>query len=163
MCPFHAEAAVSSTCLQHHLLSSDPPHCPAPFPSAVDPHSVKRAWSMVGVQVERATVRTTWTPWAASARLRLGRRWTGWEPPRTPQRTRTRERRPLHPGAGRSPAGGTVLTGAAHCGARLMATGPIHQWARVGAACAERAGDRSAARSGAGKRALRSRAQPELE
>lgn len=34
-----------------------------------------------GVQVERATVRTTWTPWAASARLCLGRRWTGWEPP----------------------------------------------------------------------------------
>ncbi len=34
-----------------------------------------------GVQVERATVRTTWTPGAASARLCLGRRWTGWEPP----------------------------------------------------------------------------------
>jgi hypothetical protein len=32
-----------------------------------------------GVQVERATVRTTWTPWAASARLCLGRWWTGWE------------------------------------------------------------------------------------
>ncbi|MGW5248437.1 replication initiator, partial [Streptomyces sp. NPDC004129] len=34
-----------------------------------------------GVQVERATVRTTWTPWAASARLCLARRWTGWELP----------------------------------------------------------------------------------
>lgn len=34
-----------------------------------------------GVQVERATVRTTWTPWAASARLCLGRWWTGWEQP----------------------------------------------------------------------------------
>jgi hypothetical protein len=34
-----------------------------------------------GVQVERATVRTTWTPWTASARLRLGRRWTGWKLP----------------------------------------------------------------------------------
>jgi hypothetical protein len=34
-----------------------------------------------GVQVERATVRMTWTPWAASARLCLGRRWTGWELP----------------------------------------------------------------------------------
>jgi hypothetical protein len=33
-----------------------------------------------GVQVERATVRTTWTPWAASARLCLGRRCAGWEP-----------------------------------------------------------------------------------
>ena len=32
-----------------------------------------------GVQVERATVRTTWTPWAASARLCLGRWWSGWE------------------------------------------------------------------------------------
>ncbi|WP_030164824.1 hypothetical protein [Streptomyces sp. NRRL S-813] len=31
-----------------------------------------------------------------------------------------------------------------------MATGPIHQWARVGAARAERAGGRSVARSGAG-------------
>lgn len=63
-----------------------------------------------GVQVERATVRTTWTPGAASARLRLGRRRTGWEPPpRTPSRTRSRRRRPLHPGAGRSPAGGIFL------------------------------------------------------
>ncbi|MXQ58293.1 hypothetical protein GSE51_11860, partial [Streptomyces sp. XHT-2] len=32
-------------------------------------------------QVERATVRTTWTPWAASARLCLGRWWSGWEHP----------------------------------------------------------------------------------
>lgn len=34
-----------------------------------------------GVKVERATVRTTLTPWAASARLCLGRRWTGWQHP----------------------------------------------------------------------------------
>lgn len=33
-----------------------------------------------GVKVERATVRTTLTPWAATARLCLGRRRTGWEP-----------------------------------------------------------------------------------
>ncbi len=39
-----------------------------------------------GVQVERATVRTTWTPWAASARLCLGRRRTGWELPRADYR-----------------------------------------------------------------------------
>ncbi len=32
-----------------------------------------------GVQVESAIVRTTWTPWAASARLCLGRWQTGWE------------------------------------------------------------------------------------
>jgi hypothetical protein len=42
------------------------------------------------------------------------------------------------------------LTVAALCGARLMAYGPIHMWARVGAARAERAGGRSVARSGAG-------------
>ncbi|GGY21727.1 hypothetical protein GCM10010299_29730 [Streptomyces tanashiensis] len=36
---------------------------------------------MPGVQVERATVRTTWTPGAVSARLCLGRRQTGWESP----------------------------------------------------------------------------------
>jgi hypothetical protein len=52
---------------------------------------------------------------------------------------------------------------AAVCGDRLMATGPIHQWARVGAARAERAGGRSGARSGAGKRARRSGAQPGLD
>ncbi|CAM5448062.1 hypothetical protein SGRIM119S_01597 [Streptomyces griseorubiginosus] len=34
-----------------------------------------------GVQVERATVRTTWTPWAASARLCLGRWQAGWKRP----------------------------------------------------------------------------------
>ncbi len=44
-----------------------------------------------------------------------------------------------------------------------MASGPTHQWARVGAARAERAGGRSGARSGAGKRARRSGAQPGLD
>lgn len=44
-----------------------------------------------------------------------------------------------------------------------MAAGPIHMWARVGAARAERAGGRSGARSGAGKRARRSGAQPGLD
>ncbi len=44
-----------------------------------------------------------------------------------------------------------------------MATGPIHMWARVGAARAERAEGRSGARSGAGKRARRSGAQPGLD
>lgn len=33
-----------------------------------------------GVKVERATVRTTLTPWATTARLCLGRRWSRWEP-----------------------------------------------------------------------------------
>ncbi|KAB2974213.1 hypothetical protein F8R89_20820 [Streptomyces sp. SS1-1] len=44
-----------------------------------------------------------------------------------------------------------------------MAFGPTHRWARVGAARAERAGGRSVARSGAGKRARRSGAQPGLD
>lgn len=35
-----------------------------------------------GVKVERATVRTTLTPWAVSARLCLGRWQTGWKLPR---------------------------------------------------------------------------------
>ncbi|MCI3153344.1 hypothetical protein ELQ39_16570 [Streptomyces sp. GB4-14] len=69
-----------------------------------------------GVQVERATVRTTWTPWAASARLCLGRRWSGWEPPPdTPLRACRRPRCPLHPGAGRSPAGGIICDRRARC------------------------------------------------
>lgn len=38
-----------------------PPTSPAPIPSAVDPHTVERAWFR-GVKVERATVRTTLTP-----------------------------------------------------------------------------------------------------
>lgn len=52
-----------------------------------------------GVKVERATVRTTLTPWAATARLCLGRRWTGWEPHYAHDAPAgTRERRPSHPG-----------------------------------------------------------------
>jgi hypothetical protein len=53
-----------------------------------------------GVQVERATVRTTWTPGAASARLCLGRWQAGWElPAHATTPAGTRERRPLHLGA----------------------------------------------------------------
>jgi hypothetical protein len=61
---------------------ASPPHQPTTLPSS---HPVRRrpthrgAGVVHGVQVERATVRTTWTPWAASARLCLGRRRTGWE------------------------------------------------------------------------------------
>jgi len=45
-------------------IGGDPlnqPLTPAPVPSAVDPHTVERAWFR-GVKVERATVRTTLTP-----------------------------------------------------------------------------------------------------
>lgn len=52
-----------------------------------------------GVKVERATVRTTLTPWAATARLCLGRRWSGWEPHDARHAPAgTRERRSSHPG-----------------------------------------------------------------
>jgi hypothetical protein len=51
-----------------------------PIPSAVGPHS-RGAGVVPGVQVERATVRTTWTPGAASARLVPGRWQAGWELP----------------------------------------------------------------------------------
>lgn len=44
-----------------------------------------------------------------------------------------------------------------------MALGPIHMWARVGAAPAARAGGMSAEGGGAGKRARRSGAQPGLD
>ena len=60
------------------------PPSPTTHPSS---HPVRRrpthrgAGVVHGVQVERATVRTTWTPWAASARLCLGRWRTGWEHP----------------------------------------------------------------------------------
>jgi hypothetical protein len=111
-------------------LAPNPLLSQAPIPSAVDPH-VCGAGVVHGVQVERATVRTTWTPWAASARLCLGRRWTGWEPPRAPRCARGRERRPLPPGAGRSPAGGIVSDqGRRMPGAPLVALAPsICGWA----------------------------------
>jgi hypothetical protein len=52
---------------------------------------------------------------------------------------------------------------AALYGDRLMETGPIHMWARVGGGSAERAEGRSAGAARAGKRARRSGAQPGLE
>ncbi|SOE31292.1 hypothetical protein SAMN05442782_8212 [Streptomyces sp. OK228] len=69
-----------------------------------------------------------------------GRRWTGWEPTTLATMCPRPGTAPLHPGAGRSPAGGMSLTGGrtVPC-ARLMVSGPIHMWAGVGAAGAERA------------------------
>src|SRR5215218_5681314 len=49
-------------------------------------HPVRRRPTLRGVglpqgaKVERPTGRTTLAPWGRSARLRLGRRWTGWQP-----------------------------------------------------------------------------------
>ncbi|KAA6218813.1 hypothetical protein CP979_19390 [Streptomyces filamentosus] len=65
---------------------------------------------MPGVQVERATVRTTWTPGAVSARLCLGLRQTGWEPP-PPQPTGRHPRTEPPPSRSLSaPAGGIALS-----------------------------------------------------
>ncbi|GHE65177.1 hypothetical protein GCM10014715_18440 [Streptomyces spiralis] len=50
---------VNKGCWSCYLPS--PPPAPASIPSAVDPHTVERAWFR-GVKVERATVRTTLTP-----------------------------------------------------------------------------------------------------
>ena len=61
------------------------------------------------------------------------------------------------------PPEASVLTVGRACGDRLMASGPIHMWARVGGGSAERAEGRSAGAARAGKRARRSGAQPGLE
>jgi hypothetical protein len=102
-----------------------------------------------GVQVERATVRTTWTPWAASARLCLGRWQTGWEHP-----AHAADSPALANGAPavsepERPRRRLVLSVAALYGDRLM-TRLWATWACVGAARAERAEGRSGARGGAG-------------
>jgi hypothetical protein len=86
------------------------------IPSAVGPHSCG-AGVVQGVKVERATVRTTLTPWAAAARLAPGRWQVGWELPHPPHderavagRTwsisepeRPRRRHRLDPGCAGSP------------------------------------------------------------
>lgn len=111
-----------------------------------------------GVKVERATVRTTLTPWAATARLCLGRRWSGWEPttlatlrpalangaPPIPESERPRRRHALKPRT-------LVLVSSPRAY-------PLR--ARVGGGSAERAGGMSAGAARAGKRARRSGAQP---
>ncbi len=142
------------------------PPQPTTLPSS---HPVRRrpthrgAGVVHGVQVERATVRTTWTPWAASARLCLGRRCTGWEHPAHATTDPQSEAAPPHPGAGRSPRRRHGLDRGPRYAVIDPCPRPIHVWARVGAARAERAGGRSVARSGAGKRARRSGAQPGLD
>lgn len=105
---------------------------------------------MPGVQVERATVRTTWTPGAVSARLCLGRRQTGCELP-TPATFGRHS--PAAPPPSRSlsaPAGGMSFTAAPVVRYSLLLLVLPLPWARVGVACAERAEGRSAARRGAG-------------
>lgn len=88
-----------------------------------------------GVKVERATVRTTLTPWAATARLCLGRRWSGWEPHDARHAPAgTRERRPVPSRSLSAPAGGIVVKprawfsshahGPIHCGRASAAAAP---------------------------------------
>lgn len=102
-----------------------PPH-PTTYPGS---HPVCRrpthrgAGVVHGVQVERATVRTTWTPWAASARLCLGRWQTGWELP-AHATTRPALANGARPSRSLSaPAGGTALSVAALCSDRLIPPG----------------------------------------
>jgi hypothetical protein len=87
----------------------DPPLTPLPIPSAVDPHTVERAWFMAS----RWSAPLYERPGRHVPRL-LGSAWVDGRgdesSPRTPLRARGRGRCPLHPGAGPSPAGGIVLT-----------------------------------------------------
>lgn len=92
-----------------HLLN--PPLSPAAIPYAVDPHTVEQAWFLAS----RWSAPLYERPGRQGPRL-LGSAWvdgvrdgSAWP---TPQRTHGRQWRPLHPGAGRSPAGGTVLASA---------------------------------------------------
>jgi hypothetical protein len=81
---------------------------PAPIPSAVDPHTVERAW----FRASRWSAPLYERPGRPGPRL-LGSAWVDGgrdgSTLSTPLRARGRRRRPLHPGAGRSPAGGIVL------------------------------------------------------
>lgn len=93
----------------HLTEPRNPPPSPASIPSAVDPHTVERAWFMAS----RWSAPLYERPGRHGPRL-LGSAWVDGgrdgSSPRTPLRTRSRVRRPLHPGVGRSPAGGIVLT-----------------------------------------------------
>jgi len=96
-----------------------------------------------GVQVERATVRTTWTPGAASARLCLGQRWSGWKLLHAHSYgPAVAHGAPSIP-VSADPPPEAVLTVGALCSDHLMATGLT----RVGRASAQPA--RSAPKAGA--------------
>ncbi|MDQ1036860.1 hypothetical protein QFZ75_003276 [Streptomyces sp. V3I8] len=115
-----------------------------------------------GVKVERATVRTTWTPWAATARLCLGRRWSGWKLPAHATMCLRSAMAPPLPRCRPIPRRRRRLDRDVLHGDQPIAR-PIHAWARVGVGSAERAEGRSAGAARAGKRARRSGAQPDLK
>ena len=139
-----------------------PPLTSAPIPSAVDPHTVERAWFLAS----RWSAPLYERPGRQGPRL-LGSAWVDGR--RDGSSPRTPLLRPaLADGAPsisepERPRRRHALSVAALPRSSTHGTGPIHMWARVGAARAERAEGRSGARSGAGKRARRSGAQPGLD
>jgi hypothetical protein len=101
-----------------------------------------------GVKVERATVRTTLTPWAATARLA---RADGRRDRSTPHPPKTNARSPAGPPPSRSrsaPAGGIVLTPAVRD--HLMPPASP-SWARAASAGPSGAETGATARPGAGR------------
>lgn len=91
----------------HHVRQ--PTAYPSSHPVRLRP-THRGAGVVQGVKVERAAVRTTLTPWAAPARLCLGRRWSGWEPhDARPAPAGTHEPAPLPSRSLSAPAGGIVL------------------------------------------------------
>lgn len=87
---------------------------PAPIPSAVDPHTVERAW----FRASRWSAPLYERPGRPEPRL-LGSAWVDGgrdgSTPRTPLPARGRRRCPLYPGAGRSPAGGIACDRRSFC------------------------------------------------
>ncbi len=102
----------SSSCLcsrRYRDSAPGPTTHPSSHPVRLRP-THRGAVVVQGVKVERATVRTTLTPWAATARLCLGRRWSGWEPPRRSPRSGRHSRAVPRPSRSLSaPAGGIVV------------------------------------------------------
>ena len=98
---------------------------PTTVPSS---HPVRRrptrrgAGVVQGVKVERATVQTNLTRWAATARLCLGRRQTGWELPAHATLGRRMRTAPPPSRSLSAPAGGMLWPLPRSCGARLMPT-----------------------------------------
>lgn len=113
--------------IQEKVMVRDPPTLTPSFRPVRRRPTHRGAGVVQGVKVERATVRTTLTPWASSARLCLGRWWSGWK---YSTLATTGPRAGTAPPSSRCwpiPAGGIVLTVAALCGTRLIVLGPsIH-------------------------------------
>jgi hypothetical protein len=131
-----------------HAISTQTTPLPAAILSAVVPH-LGGAGLPPGVQVERPTGRTTWTPGGKAARLCLGRRQAGWQPLDQPHQSSTRRLDQGHPGAGAPPPEAS-FPGLTAQPVRFStdALGPI-QRVRSRPAAPARGEDRSAGASGA--------------